>query len=362
MTRTNSKISLYTFAPLRFCAFALTNKRTNMHIALTYDLRSDYEKLGFSGETIAEFDSVQTINAIDSALTSLGYKTERVGNIWRLTEKLAASERWDMVFNIAEGLHGMAREAQVPALLDAYQIPYVFSEPDILVICHNKALAKQIVAAAGVPTAQYTVVKNLSDIENIAMAYPLFAKPIAEGTGKGVSEKSLVKNKAQLRATCQQLLEQFGQPVLVEDYLSGREFTVGITGTGAAAKIVGVLEVILKDGAESAGHTYHNKENCEELIDYVLCNDATAQKAAEVTLAAWQALGCRDGGRIDIRCDEAGLPHFIEVNPLAGLHPVRSDLTILASQAGVSYNELIGRIMDSASQRVEKREVIYDIV
>jgi D-alanine-D-alanine ligase len=332
-----------------------------MRIGLTYDLRTDYEKLGFSGEAIAEFDSIVTIDAIESALTSLGYQVERIGNIWKLVEKLAVGQRWDMVFNIAEGLYGMAREAQVPALLDAYNIPYVYSEPDILVICHNKALAKQIVAAAGVPTAQYAVIKEADDIDTISMNYPLFAKPIAEGTGKGISPRSLVKNKAELIETCLHLLGEFNQPVLVETYLPGREFTVGITGSGENAKLVGVLEVLLKLEAESVGHTYNNKENCESLVDYALMDDAVAKKAGEVALAAWRAIGCRDGGRVDMRCDAAGLPHFLEVNPLAGLHPTHSDLTILATQAKVSYKELIKRIMNSANLRVRPTESVLVI-
>jgi D-alanine-D-alanine ligase len=330
-------------------------------VGLVYDLRADYEKMGFSGEKIAEFDSVETIDAIDSTLSSLGYETERVGNIWRLVEELASGKRWDLVFNIAEGLYGMAREAQVPALLDAYQIPYVFSAPDVLVVAHNKALSKQIVAAAGVPTAQYVVVSKIEDVNAVALTYPLFAKPIAEGTGKGISSKSLINAPQELKQVCTKLLAEFEQPVLVETYLSGREFTVGITGTGTDAKAVGVLEVILRAGAESVGHTYNNKENCEELVDYVLATDSAAKQAEQVAINAWRALGCRDGGRIDIRCDWAEVPNFLEVNPLAGLHPTHSDFPILCDRAGVAYKDLIGKIVGSACERLgiseDKRSV-----
>jgi D-alanine-D-alanine ligase len=324
-----------------------------MRIGLVYDLKSDYEKLGFSGEKIAEFDSNETIDAIERALLSLGHKIERIGNIWRLVEQLAAGKSWDLVFNIAEGLYGTAREAQVPALLDAYQIPYVFSQTDVLVIALNKALTKQIVAASGVPTADYAVVSKISDIEKVSLPYPLFAKPLAEGTGKGVSNLSLIGDKSHLKNICQKLLLEFKQPVLVETYLSGREFTVGITGTGEGAVSLGVLEIILRPEADMAGHTYNNKENCETLVDYILCEDATAKKAEKVALDAWNILGCQDGGRIDIRCDGAGIPNFIEVNPLAGLHPTHSDLPILCSAVGISYADLIGRIVSSALLRLE---------
>lgn len=326
-----------------------------MLIALVYDLKSDYEKLGFSGQQIAEFDSSETIDAIETVLLSFGHRVEHVGNIWRLVEHLASGKRWDLVFNIAEGLYGIAREAQVPALLDAYQIPYVFSQTDVLFMALNKALTKQIVAASGVPTADYAVVSKLADIEKISLPYPLFAKPLAEGTGKGVSNLSLINNASELKNSCRKLLLEFQQPVLVETYLAGREFTVGITGTGEAAESLGVLEIILRPDADSAGYTYNNKENYESLVDYVLCEDEDAKEAENVALNAWKVLGCRDGGRIDIRCDGAGIPNFIEVNPLAGLHPTHSDLPILCSQAGVSYADLIGRIFSSASLRLDNK-------
>lgn len=322
-----------------------------IRIGLVYDLKDDYEKLGFSGETIAEFDSVETINALDETITKLGYEVDRIGNIWQLVERLAKGESWDIVFNIAEGLYGLARESQVPGLLDAYRIPYVFSSPDVNVICHNKAMAKDVVKAKGVPTARYHLVTCENDIANITLPYPLFAKPVAEGTGKGVSKESIVRNYEQLEYICKKLLKNFNQPVLVETYLSGREFTVGILGNGEDTKTVGAMEVILKEGAEEGGHTYHNKENYEELIEYQLAYDDEAKDAQNVAIAAWNALGCFDSGRIDIRCDENGKAHFIEVNPLAGLHPVRSDLIIMATQAGISYSELIGTIISSALKR-----------
>jgi D-alanine-D-alanine ligase len=322
-----------------------------MIIGLVYDLRDDYEKLGFSAEQIAEFDSTQTIYSIEKALLSLGHNVELVGNIWRLVEKLSAGSRWDLVFNIAEGLYGMAREAQVPALLDAYRIPYVFSAAEVLVISHNKSIAKNIVGKAGVPVASERIVSAINDAEYMDLPYPLFAKPLAEGTGKGVSNLSLISNKKQLLHTCGQLLEKFNQPVLVEKYLCGREFTVGIIGTGDAANAIGVLEIILNPQADSVGHTYNNKENCAKLVTYILVKDKTALQAKQVALTAWKALGCRDGGRIDIRCDSDGVPHFLEVNPLAGLHPTHSDLPILCSKAGVEYNELIRRILSSAIER-----------
>jgi D-alanine-D-alanine ligase len=143
--------------------------------------------------------------------------------------------------------------------------------------------------------------------------------------------------------------------VLVETFLPGREFTVGITGTGAKARSVAVMEVVLTANAEAEVYSYVNKEECDDRVVYRLVDDAEARAAAEVALAAWRALGCRDGGRIDVRSDGAGRPHFLEVNPLAGLHPEHSDLPIMCRLAGIAFDDLIGRIVDSALQRIGGR-------
>lgn len=325
-----------------------------LNIGLTYDLQQEYLALGFSEEDTAEFDSIVTIDAIDAALRALGHTTERIGNIWQLTQRVAKNpKQWDLIFNIAEGLYGIAREAQIPSLLEAYQIPYTFSPPEVLVTCHDKSLAKLLVNNAGLATAAWHVVKHESEISAVNLPYPLFVKPLAEGTGKGVTALSVVYDVAQLTACVKELLHHFKQPVLIETYLSGREFTVGLLGEKDNTEVIGVMEVIANSGAEEGGHTYHNKANCETLMEYRLANDETARKAGELAKACWKALGCRDGGRIDIRCDQHQIPHFLEVNPLAGLHPVRSDLVILSKFAGMNHQTLIERIVQHAISRYQ---------
>jgi D-alanine-D-alanine ligase len=327
-----------------------------MHIGLTYDLRPEYLAAGYSEDETAEFDSPVTIDGIERALKDLGHTTDRVGNVRQLVARLAAGDRWDLVFNICEGLHGLAREAQVPALLDAYDIPCTFSDPLRMVLCLHKGLTKVVVRAAGVPTPDFAVVETLADLESIALHYPLFAKPVAEGTGKGVTAASRIAEPASLRRVCEGLLGKYRQPVLVEEYLPGREFTVGLVGTGAEAEVVGTMEIVLRPAAEPEVYSYINKENSEELVDYRLypSGGSEASEAEAVALAAWRALGCRDAGRVDLRCDAAGRPQFMEVNPLAGLHPTHSDLPMICTGLGVSYVELIDRIVRSAAQRVRQ--------
>lgn len=322
-----------------------------MRVGLTFDLREHYLAQGYGLEETAEFDRPETIAAIEAALGRLGFATERIGTVRQLAARLVAGERWDLVFNLAEGLNGIGREAQVPALLDAYGIPYCFSDPLVMALTLHKAMAKRVVRDAGVPTADFAVVERLADLARLDLPYPLFAKPLAEGTGKGVTPASRAGSPTALRRVCRQLLQRFNQPVLVETYLPGREFTVGIAGTGAEAEVLGVMEVVLTERAESGVYSYVNKEECESRVLYRLARDAEGVQAGRVALAAWRALGCRDGGRVDIRSDAAGRPHFLEVNPLAGLHPEHSDLPILCGLAGIGFDALIGRIMQSALKR-----------
>jgi len=323
-----------------------------MRIGVTYDLRSDYLAQGYGEEETAEFDHEITIAAICEALAKLGHVPVRIGTVRDLAQRLVAGERWDAVFNFCEGLKGVAREAQAPALLEAYDIPYVFSDPLTLALALDKGMAKRVARDAGVLTADFAVIETIEDVAKVTLPYPLFLKPVAEGSGKGVNEHSKVADAASLRSVAADLLARFRQPVLVETFLPGREFTVGIVGTGADARVLGVSEIVPKEKFVGAGYGLANKsEGWEEKVDIVPANDAEARAAGEVALGAWRALRCRDGGRIDIRSDAAGKPHFIEVNPLAGLRPNHSDLCMIADHAGLGYQGLIGAIMAAFLKR-----------
>jgi D-alanine-D-alanine ligase len=188
----------------------------------------------------------------------------------------------------------------------------------------------------------------------VNLPFPLFAKPLAEGTGKGINEESIIRNRTQLTRVCRNLLERYRQPVLVETYLSGREFTVGIVGTGEQARCIGVIEIMLNERAEAGVYSYVNKEECEERILYSRTDQGAWDTCATLGLEVWRTLRCEDGGRVDIRFDDSGQAHFLEVNPLAGMHPEHSDLPILASLHGISYVRLMGMIMDSAIGKTGK--------
>ena len=325
-----------------------------MIVGLTCDLRTEYLKQGYKQEDVAEFDSEETLAALENAIRSLGHQTEYIGNAYTLFSKLSAGRKWDLVFNIAEGISGRFRESQVPCLLDMYGINYTFSDPLASALTLDKSLAKRTVRDFGVPTAGFEVVTCDEDIGNISMTYPVFAKPIAEGTGKGIDKNSVIRSPEQLSQICRCLLSRFKQPVLVEEFLPGREFTVAVLGSGSQARVLGVMEIKILNDVKDNVYSYDAKERCEELVQYLPYRKGPLSGQLEqLAIKSYKALQCRDAARVDFRCDEKGRPHFLEINPLPGLHPTHSDLPMIATQEGMSYIELIKAIIESALSRKE---------
>jgi D-alanine-D-alanine ligase len=323
----------------------------SLQIALCYDLKADYLAAGFAPADVMEFDEEETVACLEAALRQLGHRPERVGRGVELARRLAAGERWDLVFNLAEGVRGRSREAQVPAVCEMFDQPYTFSDPLTCAVTLDKALAKRVVRDHGLPTAPFVLVERPEDAAAVDLALPLFAKPVAEGSSKGVTRLSRIETREELVAACAELIATFHQPVLVESFLPGREMTVGIVGNNGDARVLGVLEVAFRAGADSA-YTALNKREYETWIDYsMLDGEPLAQRARELALASYHALGCRDLARVDLRCDAAGEPCFLEVNPLPGMHPTYSDLPILAGRAGIPYAELVGQVIETSARR-----------
>jgi len=326
-----------------------------MRVGITYDLADDYLTESFKEEQLAEFDSIETVIAIEETLRCLGFETEKIGNVKHLVGMLSAGKTWDMVFNIAEGMYGTGREALVPALLDAYQIPYTFSDPLVLALTLHKGMAKHVMNDCAIPTPAFTVAENVLELETVSLPFPLFIKPVAEGTGKGISAASIVNEKGELIAVGSSVLARYSQPVLIEKYLPGREFTVGIIGTGVRAEALPAMEIIFRKNSDSGTYSYHNKKNYRVTVEYRLVDSKTSEECRRIAMKTWQCLGCRDAGRVDLRLDEHGVPNVMEVNPLAGLHPRDSDLPMLCSLAGMNFQYLIERIMESALVRIGER-------
>ena len=337
-----------------------------LKIGLVYNARSevpDHIAQGQSSDFFAELDSDETVDAMEAGLRAAGCEVVRIGAIERLVQFLAAGNTFDGVFNFAEGLWGSARESQVPGLLDAWRIPYTFADPLTLAICLDKSITKQIWLAHGLPTTPFTVAgpdpAAADDAINALLAtrptFPMFVKPVREGSSKGVGKSSVVRNAQELRERVHEVAQRYRQPALIEPFLSGREYTVGVLGYGPEAFTLGVAEVTASTNGEVNGFdmkhpSFERNERFARVPDHALY-----EQMADLGLRAYRLLGCCDAGRIDIRLDAAGQPHLLEINPIAGLHPHHSALTTMARWAGLQYNTLIEKILYYARRRWSTR-------
>lgn len=313
-------------------------------------------------DEFAEWDSIETIDAVADALAEIGEVIRLEANE-DFPERLRDA-RPDIVFNIAEGRYGVNREAHVPAICEFYGIPYSGSDPLALSICLDKARTKEMLAYHGVPTAPFAVVPTMSELPAARkLSLPLFAKPIHEGSSKGITEKNFCRTWEELEAQTAFLLETYRQPVIVEEYLPGAEFTCAVLGNGDEASvlpIVGMNFASLPTGALpiygfEAKWIWDRPERPLQMFDCPAHIDDALTKAIEtVTLDAYRVLGCRDWSRIDVRLDAAGQPNVVEVNPLPGILPNPADNSCFpkaARAAGMSYNELIQSCLRHAATR-----------
>lgn len=330
-------------------------------------LRSDLEQ----PDLYAEWDEPATIDAVERALATLG-EVIRLEATTDFPARLLAA-RPDFVFNIAEGLYGPNREGHVPAICEFLGIPCHASDPLALALALHKGRAKEVMAQRGVPTAPFVLAHSKDDARNVSLPFPLFAKPAFEGSGKGVTVKSLCHNRADLVAQVDHLLVTYRQPVLVETYLPGEEFTVAVIGNGDEARCLPIVALrfdTLPAGAPPI-YGYEAKWLWDTLgnpLDIYDCpapiSDALADAVRAAALAAYRALDCRDWCRIDVRCDAAGNPMVVELNPLPGILPDPRDNSCFpkaARVAGMSYDDLIRTVADIAWRRISGRSLVTPV-
>ena len=316
----------------------------------------------------AEWDEPETIDAVERALGALG-EVVRLEADAGFPDRLREA-RPDFVFNIAEGLYGSSREAHVPAMCEFFGVPYHASDPLTLSLALHKGRAKEIMSYYGVPTAPFVMVESKSEARRAKLPFPVFAKPALEGSGKGITVRNVCHSPAELAALTGDLIKAYRQPVLVESYLSGPEFTVAVIGNGAEARclpIVGLRFDCLPEGAPPI-YGYEAKwlwDTLERPLDIYQCPAQVPEDFADeirsAALGAYQALGCRDWCRIDIRCTAQGQPMVVELNPLPGILPDPRDnscLPMAARAAGMSFDGLIQSVADIAWRRISGRRLL----
>jgi D-alanine-D-alanine ligase len=314
-------------------------------------------------DEFAEWDNPATIAAVEAALSQLG-KVVRLEATEDFPERLRQT-RPDIVFNIAEGANGVNREAHVPAICEFYGIPYSGSDPFTLTLCLDKARTKETLSFHGIPTPKFLLVEKLADLYRVAekLTLPLFVKPVHEGSSKGITDSNLCRDRDQLFRQTEFLIENYRQPVLVEEFLPGKEFTCAVLGNGADAAvlpIVGMNFESLPKGAlpiysYDAKFVWDVPEKPLEIFECPARINRELQTSIErATLDAFRVLGCRDWARIDVRLDAAGRPNILEVNPLPGILPDPAENSCLpkaARAAGIGYDELIQSCLKSAAAR-----------
>jgi D-alanine-D-alanine ligase len=327
--------------------------KKRLRVGLTFNLR----RVGVSdGDSEAEFDAPTTIEAIAHAIKKQGHDVfpcEANRELPRVLSELAP----DLVFNVAEGLSGLNREAQVPALCELLDIEFTGSDAACMAISLNKATAKRLVAYEGILTPAFAVLRDGSEPLPKSFAYPAIVKPIAEGSSKGILEKQVVENEAELRAVCKVLLERYRQPVLAEAFLPGREFTVAMLGE-RDPRVLPIMEIVFTDQSERFPiYSFKSKFESVGVENKVPCDvtPALREELSRVARASFAALGCRDIARVDLRLDHAGGVHFIECNPLPGMAPNFSDLCVMARVEDLAYDDLVAEIMAPAVRRVRTR-------
>lgn len=312
-----------------------------------------------AGDAEEEFDSPETIMALHAVLQELGHEVQLLGEGEELVRQLLAGPRPELVLNIAEGRGtSRSREARVPALLEMLGVEYTGSDPLTLAVALDKECAKRLVSVAGVATPGWALVaaESAGDLACRLghLKLPVIVKPAYEGSSKGILDASLIEERNELPVVVARLLETYRQPVLVEEFIEGDELTVGVVGNDPP-EVLGIMRVLPTDTSQPFIYSLEVKRDWQRRVRYecparLAPEDTLAVR--EAALACWQALGCRDVARIDFRLRN-GVPYFLEANPLPGLSPTSGDLVLLAGYVGVSYRELIGRIVDSALARRE---------
>lgn len=322
-------------------------------VGLTYDLKTDYQfKAGDPEDANAEFDHPSTIDVIAEAIAANDFKVERIGNAENLLEKLA-SLKVDIVFNISEGLTGRNRESQVPILLEMAGIPFVGADALTLGLTLDKVMAKKIFIAEKIPTPKFFEISSTAELANTNHhKFPLIVKPRFEGSSKGLSENSRVANREELLKQVDYIVNAYKQPALVEEFISGQEFTVALVGNDPV-EVLPIVQIKIDGKLKLKDKFYTFARITSDRLEYV-CPAKIPQelkkKIDELALKTYKAVECRDFGRVDFRVDNQGRPYVLEINPLPSLS-TEDVFKLVAENTGITYEQMIGKILNSAIKR-----------
>ena len=303
----------------------------------------------------AEYDSMDTVYAIRRALASAGFQTVLLECDETLPRRLTETHI-DIAFNIAEGRGGRGREAEIPGLLNLLDIPFTGSDETALCIALDKALCKRLLSSYRIRTPRYRIFTEGQNIRPTGLSFPVIVKPNAEGSSKGIPDECIASNPEELRQLVRRELSLYGGSILAEEYIAGREFTVGLLGNGDSIRVFPPMEIVFRENTvgDYQIYSYGVKQDYQSFVNYECPPRLSLELQEHMTDTArriFEALGCRDFARVDFRLDRSGKLHFIEINPLPGLAPGYSDYPMLAEFSGVSYRELVLLVLQSGMKR-----------
>ncbi len=332
-----------------------------MIVGFAYDLRMDPPPGAKEPEDFdAEFDAPETIDIIARAIEKSGHQVVRIGNVGQLLKRLdTLKDEVDLVFNITEGMGGRNRESQVPMLLEYQGIPYVGADALSLGLSLDKVLAKQVFQAEGIPTPRSFQIRDVEKLTDLPIPLPLFVKPRHEGSSKSLTEKSRVRTFQELKEQADWIIKTYRQPALVEEFISGMEFTVAVIGNDPPEALAPIQIQI--DGENDLGDRFYTFGHISSTALKYLCPaqipKALEEKIKALAVRAYRAIDCRDFGRVDFRVDKRGKPWVLEVNPLPSLS-MEDVFEIVAKHMKLSFDEMIGKILDVAIEREGLRECV----
>lgn len=307
-----------------------------------------------------EYDPPHTVELIKHGILATGHEYVFVEADENFVENLKAL-RPDLVFNRAEGLRGDSRESHVPAILEMLGIPYVGSNVLTTAIGLNKAWAKKVLLYHGISTPRFYVCKSDQEAERIKEGFPYILKPNEEGSSMGIIEENLVHNKTQLRTRLKQMIEEYQQPILIEQFIQGREFSTGLLGRpGQDPEVLSILEIDFSKFPEVGGIFGQRAKTVLDSLDHYICPAQISKKLktllGRLSINVWYALDVKDFARIDFRMNDKEEIFFLEINPLPGMDfdTEENDLSFypyMAMKSGYTYDELVRRLLESACAR-----------
>nr|WP_243426411.1 ATP-grasp domain-containing protein [Caldicoprobacter guelmensis] len=330
----------------------MDGEASSYRVGLAFNLKKGIQ--GSVEDIEAEYDSIDTVMAIKNALEATGCQVELMEADHTFLDKLKRT-KVDIVFNIAEGLGGRGREAHVPAILSFLGIPFTGSDETTLCIALDKALTKRLLTSFRILTPKHQLISYQGERIRRDLKFPIIVKPNAEGSSKGISSMAVVDNMEQLKVLLERNFRLYSQPMLIEEFIPGREFTVGVIGNGPETRVFTPMEIVYKEDRNGRNiYSFDVKKDYKKYVEYVCPPDLSLELQRELMDIAgkvYRALQCRDFARMDFRMSKDNRFYFIEINPLPGLAPGYSDYPMIAEFCGVEYNTLIKMILNSALKR-----------